>query len=120
MALPPCLPHREDPKLDEIELRFLDHLVASVHSMRDMTSASDLNSLEPEAHLKVVHAWESIARGLIASRAVHVRQQVNRSRLLSELRRMTANDFLIIHVHSQNAALVVHRLAEYALPHEKE
>ncbi|KAK3313080.1 hypothetical protein B0H66DRAFT_578262 [Apodospora peruviana] len=85
LALSAQLPHQEDPKPDE----------------------------HHEVDLKAATVWESICRSLVASKAVNPRRRVNKTRLLSELRSMTATGFLLVHIHTQNAALLIHQLCEF-------
>ncbi|KAM7221941.1 hypothetical protein V8F06_002692 [Rhypophila decipiens] len=109
LALPHCLPQREDAKLDEIEKYLLNHLITSARLMRDV--ARNGHELDPDFVLKTSNAWSSIMRCLAAAKTLHINQHVNRTRLLSELASFnTDTDVLVVHIHSQNAAVLIHRL----------
>lgn len=114
LALPQSLPQREDPNLSEIETCLLNHLIKGARLMRDVPRNSTTNDgPEAEFNLRTSNAWASIMRCMTAAKTIHVNQRVNRTSLLSELESLTSpTDVLVIHIHSQNAAIIVHRLGE--------
>lgn len=104
LALPQHLPHTEDANLDDVEARLTDHLLAAVRLMRDSAAGDELRS-------EASSVWERLRQCLIVSKTVTRDGRVNKTRLLSELRRMTALDAIFLDIRSQNAALLIHRLS---------
>ncbi|GAB1316962.1 hypothetical protein MFIFM68171_07172 [Madurella fahalii] len=104
LALPQRLPHSEEANLDEIETALIDRLIIATRLMQGPERG------EPTIQSKASIAWGSIRRCLDACKAVNHGGNVNREKLLSELRCMTPTDVLVLHIRSQNAALLVHRV----------
>ncbi|KAK3356620.1 hypothetical protein B0T25DRAFT_603140 [Lasiosphaeria hispida] len=113
LALPPRLPSGEDPNINEIEDSAIDLLLAGAQLLRGgpSTFASHPDNGQTLQTNKASNdAWESVHRCLEASKLVNRRGQVNKLDLVSRLRCMTATDALVLHIRSQNAALLIHRL----------
>ena len=109
LVFPPKLPQREDANLDEIESALVAHLIAAARSMIQTSAGGELGLQRASS------AWESLERCLRATRSVNRHGGVNKTRMLAEMRSMTACDTLIIHVRSQNAGIIVHRLIKSVL-----
>ncbi|KAK0726366.1 hypothetical protein B0T21DRAFT_453008 [Apiosordaria backusii] len=108
LALPVRVPASEDSNLDEIEIKLTDHLIANVRHMCEATR----QPYQANSHSSdIPKAWDSIRLCLELSKAVNRSGRVNRTTLLSELRYLGPNNALIIHISSQNAALLIHRLS---------
>jgi hypothetical protein len=105
LALPQNLPHSEDARLDDVEVWLTDHLLMAVRLMRDSAAGDDLRS-------ETSSVWERLRECLVVSKAVTRDGRVDKMRLLSELRRMTARDAILVDIRSQNAALLIHRVPE--------
>lgn len=114
LALPQRLPQREDARLDEIETSLLDHLIKSARLMRDVPrNSGNSDGHQTEYNLSISNAWASVMRCLVAAKTTHSGQRLNRTRLLSEFEAFTnATDVLVVHIHTQNAAILLHRLGE--------
>ncbi|KAK4153830.1 hypothetical protein C8A00DRAFT_43330 [Chaetomidium leptoderma] len=106
-ALPQRLPHSEDANLDDVEGRLTAYLVMAVRLMRESAAGDELRSESSSV-------WERLQQCLVVSKAVTRDGRVDRMRLLSELRRMTALDAILVYIRSQNAALLIHRLSDSA------
>jgi hypothetical protein len=104
LALPQHLPHSEDASLDDVEVGLTDHLLVAVRLMRDYAAGDELRS-------EVSSVWERLRQCLVVSKAVTRNGRDDKMRLLSELRRMTALDAILVDIRSQNAALLIHRLS---------
>ena len=109
LALPAQLPQSEDANLDAIEVCLVDHLLVTARTMRDLPSHE---ALGPRSS-KDVNAWESIRQCLIVSKAVNSGGIVNKSKFLAELGHLGVGNALVLYIRSQNAALLIHRLAGY-------
>jgi hypothetical protein len=96
LALPAQLPQSEDGNLDAIEACLVDHLLATARTMRDLPSHEALGP-----------------RCLIVSKAVNSGGIVNKSKFLAELGHLGVGNALVLYIRSQNAALLIHRLAGY-------
>lgn len=107
LALPECLPHSEDADLDDIEVGLIDQLLAAARVMQDSNRCEP----NPKPQSQPSAVWTSIRRCLAVSKAINRCGKVNREKLLSELRSMPATDPLILHIRSQNAALLIYRLS---------
>ncbi|KAK0714105.1 hypothetical protein B0T26DRAFT_784054 [Lasiosphaeria miniovina] len=101
LALPDKLPQSEDCP-DEIENNLIDRFLVGARQMHQLSTPHS------------TAAWEAIQRCLTAAKVVHCRGRLDRSRLLTQLRAFTEcrerHDFLVFHIRSQNAALLIHRL----------
>ncbi|KAK4171158.1 hypothetical protein QBC36DRAFT_367904 [Triangularia setosa] len=107
LALPVHVPPSEDSNLDEIEMELTDRLIADVRLMCEKTR----QQYQVDAHPSYISkAWDAIRLCLESSKAVNRNGRVNRTTLLSEFRYLGRRNALIIHISSQNAALLVHRL----------
>lgn len=104
-ALPQRLPNCEDANLNEVEARLTDHLVRAVGLMRDFAARDELR-------FDVSSIWERLRQCLVVSKNVTRDGRVDKTRLLSELRGMTALGAVLLDIRSQNAALLIHRLSE--------
>ena len=104
-ALPQRLPHSEDANLDDVEARLSHYLLMAIRVMRDSAAGDKLRS-------EASSIWERLQQCLIVSKAITRDGRVDRMQLLSGLRRMTALDAILLHIRSQNAALLIHRLSE--------
>ncbi|KAK4201015.1 hypothetical protein QBC40DRAFT_64262 [Triangularia verruculosa] len=107
LALPVRVPPSEDSNLDEIEVELIDHLLSNVRLMCDATRQKVQANSHPS---NILRAWNSIRLCLESSKAINRNGRVNRTTLLSELRQLGRRNAVIIHISSQNAALLVHRL----------
>jgi hypothetical protein len=105
LALPPHLPHRQDPSLNDIENALTDRLLASV---------KQLHNLPNNEHSASV--WESIRRGLDTTKGIHIGGHVDRTALARELNDLGHSDFLVVYARSQNCALYIRRSQEYVAP----
>ncbi|KAI5460281.1 hypothetical protein BGZ63DRAFT_454593 [Mariannaea sp. PMI_226] len=103
LALPPVLPHRQDPNIREIEDALSERALAAAQFMRDLPSN--------ELYL----TWDAVARSLQASKKVHGNGNIDRSMLARELNALHENDFLILHVRAQNCALFLYRSKDTVL-----
>lgn len=101
LALPPWLPHRQDPNLNEIEYALTDRLLASV---------KHLQTLPNNEHSASV--WDAIRRGVTATKGIHLGEHIDRTALARELNNLGESDFLIVHARSQNCALYISRSQE--------
>lgn len=106
-ALPQRLPHAEDANVDDVEARLTDHLLVAARLMQDSAAGDD--GLRSEA----LGVWGRLRQCLAVSQAATRDGRVDRMRLLSGLRGMTALGAILVHIRSQNAALLIHRLSEY-------
>ncbi|KAJ4247759.1 hypothetical protein NW762_012967 [Fusarium torreyae] len=97
LVLPPQLPHRQDANLGEIENTLTDRLLESIKYMRDLPN-NDLSS-----------TWNSVGRGLQATKSIHAGGHVDRTALARELNDLGESDFLVVYVRSQNCALYIRR-----------
>jgi hypothetical protein len=104
-ALPQRLPDSEDANLNDVEARLTDHLLGAVRLMRDSAARDDLR-------FDVSSIWERLRQCLVVSKIVTRDGRVDRTRLLSELRGITALGAILLDIRSQNAALLIHRLSE--------
>jgi hypothetical protein len=101
LVLPPQLPHRQDSNLNEIENAITDRLLASVKHLRDLPN-NDLS-----------YVWNSVERGLLATKSIHSGGHVDRTSLVRELNDVFGeSDFLVVYVRSQNCALYIRRSQE--------
>ncbi|KAH6855507.1 hypothetical protein B0I37DRAFT_395568 [Chaetomium sp. MPI-CAGE-AT-0009] len=105
LALPQHLPQSEDENLHDVEARLTDQLLVAARLMRDSAAGDELRS-------EASGVWERLRQCLVVSKAVTRDGRVDRMRLLSELRTMTALDAILLDIRSQNAALLIHRLSE--------
>ncbi|KAF4965489.1 hypothetical protein FSARC_6722 [Fusarium sarcochroum] len=103
LVLPPQLPHRQDPNLVEIEKALTDRLLGSIKYLRDLPN-NDLSS-----------AWNSVGRGLQATKNIHAGGHVDRTALARELNDLGESDFLVVYVRSQNCALYIRRSQDSVL-----
>ncbi|KAK4183027.1 hypothetical protein QBC35DRAFT_545071 [Podospora australis] len=110
LALPPCLPQREDTAIDDVEAELIDRLIIGAQLMRDALSDHRDNPLSSTCQ----SAWESVRLFLATSKAVNHGGRVIRTELLPELRLIaaTATNALILHIRNQNAALLIHRFCD--------
>ncbi|KAK3984329.1 hypothetical protein QBC44DRAFT_388524 [Cladorrhinum sp. PSN332] len=106
LALPPQLPHREDPNVNDIEENLVVQLVSASRLMQGVSSNGEPH---PAAF---VMAWESLRKCLTISRSFNSGGRVNKTRLLAEMRWINANDVMILHIRAQNAGLIIHRQSE--------
>ncbi|KAK4169727.1 hypothetical protein QBC43DRAFT_37606 [Cladorrhinum sp. PSN259] len=104
LALPPRLPQREDPHLDDVEESLVHQLIGAARSM--VASHETANST----------TWESVRKCLAISRSINSGGRINKTRLMAEMKAMYPKDFLILHIRSQNAGLIVHRQSEHLGP----
>lgn len=111
LVFPPKLPQKEDANLDEIEATLVAHLVAAARAMIETSPSGGLGLQQASS------AWEFLERCLRATRSVNRHGGVNKTRLLAEMRSMRASDTLFIHVRSQNAGIIIHRLIKSTLSH---
>ena len=100
LVLPPQLPHRQDANLSEIEKTLTDRLLDSIKYLRDLPN-NDLSS-----------TWNSVGRGLQATKSIHAGGHVDRTALARELNDLGESDFLVVYVRSQNCALYIRRSQE--------
>ncbi|KAK4234701.1 hypothetical protein C8A03DRAFT_18447 [Achaetomium macrosporum] len=106
-ALPQSIPHSEDADLDGVELNLNDYLFTATRVIE--------NSVRDQPTLwfnwKSTTVWESIQECLTTSKKVNRGGRVNQMKLLLALSRMTASDIVLLHIRSQNAAILIHRLS---------
>ncbi|KAK0671660.1 hypothetical protein QBC41DRAFT_344465 [Cercophora samala] len=107
LALPLRVPGSEDSNLSEVEIRLTDHLISNARLMCQAARQPYQAGSHPSHIWK---AWDSIRLCLESSKAVNRNGRVNRTTLLSELRHLGHENAVAIHIGSQNAALLVHRL----------
>lgn len=91
VALPPRLPGRQDGKLNEIESDLIAFL---------MNAASKVDSGNELGDLR---------RSLQTCKVVNADRRLRKSSLLTAFRELQVDEFLILHVVEQNAALVIRR-----------
>ncbi|KAI8676385.1 hypothetical protein NCS56_00526100 [Fusarium sp. Ph1] len=103
LVLPPKLPHRRDPNLNEIEADLINRLIACVKHIRDLPD-NDFHS-----------TWNAIERGLQATKIIHSSGHVDRDVLSRELNGLGEADFVVVHVHAQNCALFIRRAEDPVL-----
>lgn len=114
LALPPRLPHGEDPNLDAIEASLVDWLIDGARFMQERDGRGPSTYYQgPAKELTASAAWSSILQCLVSSKAVNRDGRINRTRLLTEMSCMTGTNALVLHIRSQNAALLIHRFSEY-------
>jgi hypothetical protein len=106
-ALPQRIPHSEDANLDEIEIHLADHLLAATRTIEKCVG--DQPNLWSNWTSTTV--WGSIRQCLATSKVVNHGGRVNQMRLLSALASMTPSDIVLLHIRSQNAAVLIHRLS---------
>lgn len=100
LVLPPRLPHREDPNLHEIESQALQFLSDSARDIRDLPGNGFASTMD------------AVYRSLRATKSVRLNKYIDRSALTMELNSLGENDFVVVHVASQNAALYIRRETE--------
>lgn len=100
LVLPPKLPHRRDPNLNEIEADLINRLIACVKHIRDLPDNGSHST------------WNAIERGLQATNIIHSSGHVDRDVLARELNGLGEADFVVVHVHAQNCALFIRRAEE--------
>lgn len=107
LALPLRVPPSEDGNLSDLEIQLTDHLISNVRIM----CQAFRQPYQPGAHPSAISkAWEYIRLCLESSKTVNRNGRVNRTTLLSEFRHLAQGNAVILHISSQNAALLVHRL----------
>ncbi|KAK4651864.1 hypothetical protein QC762_0097090 [Podospora pseudocomata] len=107
LALPLRVPPSEDGNLSDLEIQLTDHLISNVRIMCQAFRQPYQPGAHPSAISKV---WEYIRLCLESSKTVNRNGRVNRTTLLSEFRHLAQGNAVILHISSQNAALLVHRL----------
>ncbi|KAK3307698.1 uncharacterized protein B0T15DRAFT_415095 [Chaetomium strumarium] len=106
-ALPQNIPHSEDANLDDVETHLANHLLAATRTIEGCVGD------QPNLWLdwKSTTVWGSIRQSLATSRSVNRGGRVNQMRLLWALASMTPSDIVLLHIRSQNAAVLIHRLS---------
>lgn len=97
LVLPAKLPHRQDPNLLDVSRYLLNRLGAA--SQVPIHVADNPNR----------KVWESVHRCILACEDIHRDNRIDRTRLLSRLRTLAQDDFLILHIDTQNAGLIIKR-----------
>lgn len=97
LSLPSQLPQREDTGVDKIEAALLSRLEDSALSMSDTPTPDDQN------------VWLSVCRSLAAWRRVTACGRLDKTVLEEQLRQLSPNDFLTLHIRKQNAAIFLYR-----------
>jgi len=104
LALPPNLPQRQDANLAQIEASLVDYLLIASRVLRDLPNHDCYGT------------WESIRQCLTACKTLNVHGRIDRTILLRELRYLKLGDFLILHIASQNAGLLIYRSSKFVDP----
>lgn len=100
LVLPHQLPHRQDPNTTEIEGALLERAILSAQCMRDLPGNEHYSK------------WDAVTRSLQAVKTITPGGNVDRWMLAQELESLGQDDFLFVHVQSQNCALFVYRSKE--------
>jgi len=100
VALPPRLPGKQEDRIDEIEHALTSRLLDASRTLRDLTG------------LDFGDQWDCIRRLLEVCKTVNSGSKLNKTALLTELRRLGRKDLLILHVAEQNACLLIRRQHE--------
>ncbi|GKU12847.1 unnamed protein product, partial [Fusarium langsethiae] len=95
LVLPPHLPHRQDPKLNDIENALTERLLSSV---------KHLQSLPNNEHSASI--WESVRRGLDTTRNIHIGGHVDRTTLARELNDLGESELRALHSPVIGASVV--------------
>ena len=99
LALPDRLPQSQDMNIRDVEIALMDHLIAACRMFRDVESARSIHC----------SFWDSIRLSLAASKMINLGGRIDRAVLLGELRTLRDREFLVLHVQSQNAGILIHR-----------
>ncbi|KAL7619655.1 hypothetical protein AAE478_010196 [Parahypoxylon ruwenzoriense] len=97
IALPPKLPQRTDPNVDEVERALVDRLIVAAKLMRDIQNGA------------CWRAWESIRQSLVLCKILNIGGRLERCQLASHLKQLRNLDLIILHVATQNAGIVIHK-----------
>ncbi|RYP67972.1 hypothetical protein DL769_005619 [Monosporascus sp. CRB-8-3] len=100
IALPAKLPQRQDGDLGGIQSALVDRLVDACKIMRD----------SQEGLCRQI--WDSLRISLQSCKILNVNGRLERSQLMSHLRRMQTSDVIILHVDTQNAGIFIHKPTE--------
>ena len=97
VALPPRLPDKQEPAIDEIELKLVERLTVSAKKLRDTLDEENRS------------IWDGIRRILLTCKALNAGRKLNRTSLLTEFRALDHQNLLILHLAEQNAGMLIKR-----------
>ena len=100
IALPAKLPQRQEYGIDDIEHALVDHLISAAKGMRDCQEG------------EYYRIWESLRRTLESCKSLNIGGRVERTQLISYLKKMQTSDLIILHIATQNAGILIHRPTE--------
>ena len=100
IALPSCLPQKQELHIAEIEQALVNHLLDAVRIIRDV-QVGDCRRV-----------WDSLRRTLVSYKTLHIHGHLERSQLMSHLRQLQPGDLIILHVANQNAGIFVYKPTE--------
>ncbi len=96
LALPVRLPQVQDRSIENLEAALTDRIVFAAKQMRDLPD-------NPSSR-----TWESIRESLETGKSLAVSHRFNKFSLLAALRQFTRNNFLVLHLRNQNAAVFIY------------
>ena len=100
IALPPKVPGKQEPNINQIERLMVERLISSARDLRD-ASSEEYRDL-----------WDDIRRILQTCKNINAGGKLSRSSLLTELHALDERGLLILHIREQNAGLLVRRSVE--------
>ena len=100
IALPSCLPQKQELNIDEIEQALVKRLLDAVRVMRD------------EQGGRYHRVWDSLRRTLESYKSLHANGHLERSQLISYLGKLKTSDLVVLHVAKQNAGVFIYKPAE--------
>lgn len=95
IALPARLPDRVESQSNALENSLIDRVLASVKQLSGLTNDRYGKHLE------------CIRRSLHASKVVNTNGRLNKATLLTAFRELSGDDFLMVHITEQNAAMII-------------
>ncbi|RYP92932.1 hypothetical protein DL770_000982 [Monosporascus sp. CRB-9-2] len=100
IALPARLPQRQDADVGGIQSALVDRLIDACKIMRDSQEGL------------CQQIWDSLRISLQSCKTLNGDGRLERSQLMSHLRRMQTSDLIILHIDTQNAGIFIHKPTE--------